>query len=102
MATVTLVDGNVITITGTSGGDKHWIQVQSSKDAALNAKAQGPRIRNRRLPLRRDIPAAGTIAGAEGPPPAAKTPAAERCRRPAAARIAGASPAKKPAPAPRP
>jgi len=35
-----LADGNVITITGTAADDKRWIEVQSSKDAALNAKAQ--------------------------------------------------------------
>jgi hypothetical protein len=44
VATVTLFSGNVITITGAAGaaaGDKHWIQLQTSKDAALNAKAAG-------------------------------------------------------------
>ncbi|HEV7610826.1 MAG TPA: DUF4340 domain-containing protein [Steroidobacteraceae bacterium] len=40
-ATVTTSDGDVITITGTSSGDKHWIRLQASKDAALNAKAAG-------------------------------------------------------------
>ncbi len=41
IATVTLADGNVITFTGTVVGDKHWIQVQSSKDAPLNARTVG-------------------------------------------------------------
>jgi len=44
VATVTLFSGNVITITGAAGaagGDQHWIQLQTSKDAALNAKAAG-------------------------------------------------------------
>ena len=44
VATVTLFSGSVITITGAApaaGGDKHWIQLQASKDAALNAKAAG-------------------------------------------------------------
>jgi Domain of unknown function (DUF4340) len=41
VATVTLSDGMVITMTGTAIGDKHWVQVKSSKDAALNAKAAG-------------------------------------------------------------
>jgi hypothetical protein len=41
VATVTLSDGNVITLTGAVIGDKHWIQLQTSKDAALNAKAAG-------------------------------------------------------------
>jgi len=39
-AIFTLADGNVITVTGTAADDKRWIEVQSSKDAALNAKAQ--------------------------------------------------------------
>ena len=41
VATVTLSDGNVITMTGAVVGDKHWVQVQASKDAALNARAAG-------------------------------------------------------------
>ncbi|MEP6886457.1 MAG: DUF4340 domain-containing protein [Gammaproteobacteria bacterium] len=41
VATVTLTDGNVLTLTGATSGDKHWIQVQASKDAALNAKTAG-------------------------------------------------------------
>lgn len=44
VATVTLFSGNVITITGAAGaatGDKHWIQLQASKDSALSAKAAG-------------------------------------------------------------
>ena len=40
VATVTLSDGNLI-ITGAVSGDKHWIQLQAGKDAALNAKAAG-------------------------------------------------------------
>ncbi|HME38976.1 MAG TPA: DUF4340 domain-containing protein [Steroidobacteraceae bacterium] len=41
VATVSLSDGNVITLTGAAIGDKHWIQLQASKDAALNAKTAG-------------------------------------------------------------
>ena len=41
VATVTLSDGNVITMTGAVVGDKHWIQVKASKDAALDAKTAG-------------------------------------------------------------
>jgi hypothetical protein len=41
LATVSLNDGTVLTITGAVIGNKHWVQVQSSKDAALTAKAQG-------------------------------------------------------------
>jgi hypothetical protein len=40
-ATVTLSDGNVITMTGAVVGDKHWVQLQASKDAALNARTAG-------------------------------------------------------------
>jgi hypothetical protein len=41
VATVTLSDGNVITMTGAVVGDKHWVQLKASKDAALNTKAAG-------------------------------------------------------------
>ena len=33
-------DGNVLTITGAVAGDKRWIEVHATKDAALDAKAQ--------------------------------------------------------------
>jgi len=39
-AVFTLADGNVITVTGAAADDKRWIEVQSTQDAALNAKAQ--------------------------------------------------------------
>jgi hypothetical protein len=39
-AIFTLEDGNVITLAGAVVGDKRWIEVQSSKDTALAAKAQ--------------------------------------------------------------
>jgi hypothetical protein len=38
---VTLTDGGVVTLTGTVVGDKHWVQVTSTKDAALTAKTSG-------------------------------------------------------------
>ena len=41
VATVTLSDGNVLTVTGATVGDKHWIQLQASKDAALDAQTAG-------------------------------------------------------------
>ena len=41
VATVTLSDGNAIKMTGATSGDKHWIQLQARKDAALTAKAAG-------------------------------------------------------------
>jgi hypothetical protein len=40
-AILTLSDGNIITLTGAVAADKHWVQVVSSKDAALTAKARG-------------------------------------------------------------
>jgi uncharacterized protein DUF4340 len=40
-AIITQADGNVLTVTGVTVGDKRWIEVSSTKDAALNAKAQG-------------------------------------------------------------
>jgi hypothetical protein len=39
-AIFTLADGNVITVTGTVAGDKRWVEVQTTKDAALNTKTQ--------------------------------------------------------------
>ncbi len=41
IATLTLSDGNVVTFTGAAIGDKRWIQVAASKDAALSAKTAG-------------------------------------------------------------
>lgn len=40
-ATVTLADGNMITLTGAASGEKHWVQLKASKDGALTAKAAG-------------------------------------------------------------
>jgi len=41
VTTVTLTDGGVLTLTGTVAGTKHWVEITSSKDPALAAKAQG-------------------------------------------------------------
>jgi hypothetical protein len=41
VAILTLSNGNAITMTGATNGDKHWVSVQASKDAALNAVAAG-------------------------------------------------------------
>jgi len=41
VATLTLADGEVLTLTGAVAGTKHWLQVQSSKDEKLTARAQG-------------------------------------------------------------
>jgi Domain of unknown function (DUF4340) len=41
VATIAMSDGGTMTFTGAVVGDKHWIQVAASKDAALNAKTSG-------------------------------------------------------------
>ncbi len=41
VATITTSDGGVITLTGIAAAGKHWIKVESSKDAALAARAKG-------------------------------------------------------------
>ena len=41
VVTVTLNGGNVVTLTGVVIGDKHWIKVAATQDAALTAKAAG-------------------------------------------------------------
>ena len=38
---VTMKDGSTVTLTGTVVGDKHWIQVNAPKDAALMARTTG-------------------------------------------------------------
>jgi uncharacterized protein DUF4340 len=40
-ATVTLTDGDVITLSATTVQDKHWITVASTQDKELNEKARG-------------------------------------------------------------
>jgi len=41
VATLSLTGGGGLTLTGTTAGDKHWIEVKALKDEALNAKAAG-------------------------------------------------------------
>jgi hypothetical protein len=41
VATLTLSNGDAITISGAANGDKHWIRLQAGKDAPLNAKTTG-------------------------------------------------------------
>jgi hypothetical protein len=41
VATLTLANGNVVTITGAVIGDKYWVKVSATQDAALTAKATG-------------------------------------------------------------
>ena len=53
VATVTLSDGNVITLTGAAVGDKHWIQIAGRQGCGLEHESQRPRIRDCQLSLRR-------------------------------------------------
>jgi uncharacterized protein DUF4340 len=41
VVTVTLNNGNVVTLNGAVVGDKHWIKIAATQDAALSAKATG-------------------------------------------------------------
>jgi hypothetical protein len=41
VVTVTLTGGKVLTLTGAVSGDKHWVRLEASKDAALTAKVMG-------------------------------------------------------------
>jgi hypothetical protein len=41
IVTVTMADGNIVTFTGATIGDKRWIQVTATKDATLTAKTAG-------------------------------------------------------------
>jgi hypothetical protein len=92
VATLTLFDGNVITMTGAVIGDKHWVQLRSSKDTALDAKVAGRafdiagyRFDSIFRPLEQLLVPKTTPL-----PPAHKT-----------ATAAPSSPTKKPAPAPK-
>jgi Domain of unknown function (DUF4340) len=89
VATLTLIDGNVITLTGTALADKHWIQVQSSKDAPLNAKTAGRAFEIASYRFDAVFRPLEQLLVPKPPPPAAKPPAANK-----------ATPTKKPVPAP--
>ena len=75
-------------MTGTAVGDKRWIEMQATKDAALAREDAEPRVRDRELPVRRHIPAAGAIARAEGDQAAGRN---KRCRPKPRAPQAGAA-----------
>jgi hypothetical protein len=92
VATVTLSDGNAITITGTVVGDKHWVQLQASKDAALNARAAGRAFEIAGYRFDGLFRPLEQLLVPKAPPPAAHKTA------PAASPVL--SPTKKPVPAP--
>jgi hypothetical protein len=102
VATVTLSDGNVITLSGAVVGDKHWIQVKASKDAALDARTAGRAfdVAGYRFdaifrPLEQLLVPKETPAAKKG---SASTAAGGSSRHPAAS--PALSPTKKPVPAP--
>ena len=97
VATVTLSDGNVITLTGAVVGDKHWIQLKASKDAALDAKTAGRAydIAGYRFdavfrPLDQLLVPKETPAAKKGP---AATPAGDSSKHPAASKKQSPAPA---------
>ena len=116
---VTLTDGNVLTITGVAVAEKHWLQVKSTKNAALTAKSDGRafQIASYRYDalfkpldqLLEPLPPKPTPAS-HGPASAAHGPATAPATGPAASPMASpvapaapappAHPAKKPPPAP--
>ena len=87
VATLTLANGNIVTITGAVIGEKHWVKVSATQDAALTAKATGRayEISNFRYdaifrPLDQLLVPAKTPVGPSLPPgklPGAKQPRAQ-------------------------
>jgi hypothetical protein len=88
VVTVTLSGGNVITLTGAVVGDKHWVQLQASKDPVLSAKAAGRAFELTGYRYDAIFRSLESLLVPKPPPPAAKTPAP------------AAKPTKKPPPAP--
>jgi hypothetical protein len=92
VATLTLANGNVVSITGAVIGDKHWVKVSATQDAALTAKATGRayEISNFRydaifrpldqLLVPKPAPEDKNAKSPVGPPPPAKLPGAKQPR----------------------
>jgi hypothetical protein len=93
VATVTLSDGNVITITGATVSDKHWIQVKSSKDAGLDAKTAGRAFDIAGYRFDSIFRPLEQLLVPKAPPPAP--------HKAATAAAPGLTPTKKPVPAPK-
>jgi hypothetical protein len=66
----------VLTITGATIGDKHWIQIQAGKDAALNAKAAGRAFEIAGYRFDSLFRPLEQLLVPKDPPPGAKKPAA--------------------------
>jgi hypothetical protein len=87
VVTLTLTDGEVVTLTGAVAGAKHWVQVSSSKDATLTARTQGrafevPSYRydaifkplDQLLVAKAPAPGKAAPGGMAAPPPAGHAP----------------------------
>jgi hypothetical protein len=102
VATVALADGSTITLSGATSGDKHWIQVKASKDAALNAKATGRAFEIAGYRYDAIFRPLEQLLVPKVPPPGAKKAApasSAAASKPASPKL---SPSKKPVPAPTP
>jgi hypothetical protein len=107
-----LADGNVITVTGTAADDKRWIEVQSAKDAALNAKAQNRAFEvasyrfdaifrpMEQLLVPKETKAAAPAASKRGPKPSVPRAATPGVATPGVATPGVATPGSPPAPTP--
>jgi hypothetical protein len=94
VATVTLSDGNVLTVTGTTVGDKHWIELQASKDAALDAQTAGRAFEIAAYRFDAIFRPLEQLLVPKAPPPGAPKSAASP-------NTAGAKPAASPVPTPK-
>jgi hypothetical protein len=98
--TVTLSDASVITFTGTVVGDKRWIQVAASKDAALGAKTRGRAFEIANYRYDSIFRPLDQLLVPKPPPPSAKKPAPASA--PAPASTSPSAPAPKPPKPPTP
>lgn len=101
VATVTMSDGNVLTVTGTTVGDKHWIELQAGKDAALDAKSAGRAFEIAGYRFDAIFRPLEQLLVPKAPPPGApKSAASPNAAGPKPASSPVPTPKKKPLPAP--
>jgi hypothetical protein len=101
VVTITLFGGNAITLTGAAVNDKHWIELQASKDAALAAKAAGRAFELTGYRYDAIFRPLEQLLVPKPPPASAKPSAAKTAgSKPAAANPPAAKPTPKPVPAP--